>query len=85
MVGFKILNTESHSNIYQVTKKKHLLYFIKLLSSKMRATCTKTAAHTWHADAIWKLLLFRPKVACRRRLESDLDERSLSQCTVYSQ
>ena len=39
--------------------------------------CTKTAAHTWHADAIWKLLLFWPTVARRRRMESDLDERSL--------
>ena len=60
-------------------------YFItlKLRSSRsesnrrLRATCTRTAAHTWHADAIWKLLLFWPMVARRRRLESDLDERSL--------
>ena len=44
---------------------------------RLRATCTKKAAHTWHADAIWKLLLFWPTVARRRRLESDLDERSL--------
>ena len=55
---------------------------LKLRSSRsesnrrLRATCTKTAAHTWHADAIWKLLLFWPMVARRRRLESDLDERS---------
>ena len=25
---------------------------------QLRATCTKTAAHTWHAEAIWTLLLF---------------------------
>ena len=56
---------------------------LKLRSSRsesnrrLRATCTKTAAHTWHADAIWKLLLFWSTVARRRRLESDLDELSL--------
>ena len=56
---------------------------LKLRSSRsesnrrLRATCTKTASHTWHADAIWKLLLFWPTIARRRRLESALDERSL--------
>ena len=56
---------------------------LKLRSSRsesnrrLRATCTKTAAHTWHADAIWKLLLFWPTEARRRRLDSDLNERSL--------
>ena len=61
-----------------------ILKDLKLRSSRsefnrrLRATCTKTAAHTWHADAIWKLLLFWATVARRRRLESDLDERSLN-------
>ena len=78
MVVFKIYCTETRKN-------KNLLEFtllLKLRSSRsesnrrLRATCTKTAAHTWDADAIWKLLLFWPTVARRRRLESDLDERS---------
>ena len=39
-------------------------FSLKLHSSRsasnrpLRATCTKTAAHTWHAEAIWTLLLF---------------------------
>ena len=42
----------------------------------MRARCTKTAAYTWHAEAIWTLLLFWPTVARSGRLDADLDERS---------
>ena len=62
----------------RLAKKK-----LKLRSSRsesnrrLRATCTKTAAHTWQAEAIWTLLLlFWPTVARRRRLDSDLNERS---------
>ena len=31
----------------------------------LRATCTKKAAPTWFAEAIWTLLLFWPTVAHR--------------------
>ena len=42
----------------------------------LRATCTKTAAPTWFAEAIWTLLLFWPTVARSCQLDSALDERS---------
>ena len=48
----------------------------------LRATCTKTAAHTWHAEAIWTLLLFWPTVASSGWLDADLDERSFKPLSV---
>ena len=50
----------------------------------LRATCTKTAAHTWHLDAIWTLLLFWPTVARSGRLDADLDERSFNYIYITS-
>ena len=56
---------------------------IKLRSSRtesnwpLRATCAKTAAPTWYAEAILTLLLFWPMVARSCQLDSALDERSL--------
>ena len=44
----------------------------------LRATCIKTAAPTWFAEAIWTLLLFWPTVARSCRLDFDLDERSFT-------
>ena len=65
--------------IGKITTKHARISKESMISIKYsRATCTKTAAHTWHADAIRKLLLFWPTVARRRRLESDLDERSFT-------
>ena len=64
---------------------------LKLSSSRsefnrrLRATCTKTAAHTWHAEAIWTLLLFWPTVARSGRLDADLDERSYSELRIFDQ
>ena len=59
-------------------------FLFKLRSSRaesnrpLRATCTKTAAPTWHAEAILTLLLFWPTVARSGRLDADLDERSFN-------
>ena len=36
------------------------------------APCTKTAAPTWQAAAIWTLLLFWPTVACSGQLDAAL-------------
>ena len=47
----------------------------------LRATCTKKAAPTWFAEAIWTLLLFWPTVAHRGRLDDVIDERSFSDLT----
>ena len=55
---------------------------LKLRSSRaesnwpLRATCAKTAAPSWYAEAIWTLLLFWPTVARSGQLDSALDERS---------
>ena len=63
---------------------KPWMVVLKLRSSRsvsnrpLRATCTKTAAHTWHAEVIWTLLLFWPTVAHSGRLDDIIDERSLS-------
>ena len=79
---FQMIFLHSHSHFQRGTWKKCNCMRLKLRSSKsgsdrrLRATCTKTAAHTWHADAIWKLLLFWPTVARSRRSEPLLDERS---------
>ena len=59
-------------------------HYLKFRSSRaesnwpLRATCTKTAAPTWFAEAIWTLLLFWPTVARSCQLDSALDERSFS-------
>ena len=50
-----------------------MFQFLKLRSS----ACTKTAAPTWFAAAIWTLLLFWPTVARSGRLNDVIDERSL--------
>ena len=49
----------------------------------LRATCTKKAAHTWHAEAIWTLLLFWPTVARSGRLDAEVDERSLRNTFLF--
>ena len=48
----------------------------------LRATCTKTAAPTWFAAAIWTLLLFWPTVARSGRLDDVIDELSLSEYAI---
>ena len=50
---------------------------------RLWATCAKTAAPTWYAEAIWTLLLYWPTVARRgqldgSQLDSALDERSFN-------
>ena len=64
------------------TSKSSFMPLLKLRSSMtssyrpLRATCTKTAAPTWFAEAIWTLLLFWPTVARSGRLDDVIDERS---------
>ena len=63
---------------------------LKLRSSRaesnwrLRATCAKTAAPTWYAEAIWTLLLFWSAVVRSGQLDSALDERSSSFCQKMS-
>ena len=51
-----------------------MFQFLKLRSS----ACTKTAAPTWFAAAIWTLLLFWPTVARSGRLDDVIDKRSFT-------
>ena len=50
------------------------------MSSVQSAAAGHVHQNTWFAAAIWTLLLFWPTVARRGRLDSPLDERSLSRC-----
>ena len=88
-IGQKLRKNMIFSNLAKIIKfgyksRNLRILKLKLRSSRsasnrpLRATCTKTAAHSWHADAIWKLLLFWPTVARSGRLNADLDERSFS-------
>ena len=53
----------------------HFKSFVHLRAASnrpLRATCTKTAAPTWFAAAIWTLLLFWPTVARSGQLDAAL-------------